>query len=318
MKVNDIKKIAIIGAGTMGAGFGVCFARAGLETRLFDVSADQLAVGMDRIKKVIAMYLAEGLITPEQAESMPSLISTYTDRAQALEGVQFVLEAIPEDLALKQRVFAEMEDEVAPDTILASNTSALYVTEIARDCIRPELVCGMHWWNPPEFVPLVEVIKGEKTSEETARLVYELAEAADRVPIMVNKEAPGFVGNRMQLALFREAIHIVEQGIASPEDVDRAVKSALGFRWAFIGPIETADLGNLDTWNRVSNYLFPFLADNKEAPAQLKELAEAGHLGVQSGKGFYTYSPEDAAEAVRKRDLYFLRSRQLAKEVNEG
>jgi 3-hydroxybutyryl-CoA dehydrogenase len=318
MNVNDIKKVAIIGAGTMGAGFGVCFARAGLETRLFDVSPDQLTVGMERIKKVLDMYLAEGLITPEQAEAIPGLISTYTDRAQALDGVQFVLEAIPENLALKQKVFAEMESEVAPDTILASNTSALYVTEIARDCTRPELVCGMHWWNPPELVPLVEVIKGEKTSEATARLVYELVEKADRVPIMVNKEAPGFVGNRMQLALFREAMHIVEQGIASPEDVDRAVKHALGFRWAFIGPLETADLGNLDTWNRVASYLFPFLADNKEAPARLKELAEAGHLGVQSGKGFYEYSPEGAAEAVRKRDLYFLKSRKLAKEVSES
>lgn len=317
MEAQDIKKVAVIGAGTMGAGLALSFAQAGLETRLFDISREQMEIGLERMEKALELFRQEGVLTPSQAEKIPTLVSCLSDRAAALEGVDFVLEAVPEDLELKQRLFSEMEREVAPDTVLASNTSALYITQIAARCRRPELVCGMHWWNPPELVPLVEVIKGQKTSPATARLVYELCQRVDRVPIMVKKEVPGFVGNRMQLALFREALHIVEQGVADPQDVDRAVKYALGFRWSFIGPLETADLGNLDTWNRVANYLFPLLADSKQAPARLGELVAQGHLGVQTGKGFYEYSPQEAADLVRRRDQYFLRERRLVKQVNQ-
>ncbi|RJX34908.1 MAG: 3-hydroxyacyl-CoA dehydrogenase family protein [Desulfarculus sp.] len=318
MNAQDIKRVAVIGAGTMGAGLALSFAVAGIEARLFDISQRQLAVGRERIHKALELFVQEGVVSPAQAQDIPGLIPAYSDRAAALSGAQFVLEAVPEDLALKQRLLAEMEREVAPDTVLASNTSALYITQIAAQCARPEMVCGMHWWNPPELVPLVEVIKGERTSEATARLVYELCERVDRVPIMVKKEVPGFVGNRMQLALFREAMHIVEQGVADPQDVDRAVKYALGFRWSFIGPLETADLGNLDTWHRVASYLFPFLADTKQAPARLGELVAQGHLGVQTGQGLYEYTPQEAADKVRRRDLYFLRERRLVKEVNRS
>ncbi|MEW5912177.1 MAG: 3-hydroxyacyl-CoA dehydrogenase family protein [Thermodesulfobacteriota bacterium] len=316
MNAQDIQRMAVIGAGTMGAGLALSFAVAGIEARLFDISPRQLEVGRERIAKALALFQQEGVVSPEQARAVPGLIPAYRDRAAALDGAQFVLEAVPEDLALKQRLMAQMQQEAAPGTVLASNTSALYITQIAAQCPRPELVCGMHWWNPPELVPLVEVVKGQRTSEATARLVYELCQRVDRVPIMVKKEAPGFVGNRMQLALFREAMHIVEQGIADPQDVDRAVKHALGFRWSFIGPLETADLGNLDTWHRVASYLFPFLSDAKEPPARLGQLVAQGHLGVQTGQGLYDYTPQEAADKVRRRDLYFLRERRLVKEVS--
>ncbi len=318
MRVDDIRDVALIGAGTMGAGFGLCFALAGCRARLYDISPDQLQTGLTRIENALKLFISEGVVTMEQAEAALPRISTSTVLKDALDGVQFVLEAVPEKMELKQQLFPEMEALVGPETVLASNTSALSISAIADSCQRPERICGMHWFNPPEMVPLVEIIKGDKTSEETAALVYELTEKLDHEPIMVKKEAPGFVGNRMQLALFREAMNIIGEGIADPRDVDKAVKHGLGFRWSWQGPVETADLGGLDTWNLVATYLFPRLSNMTETPGFFKEMIEAGKLGVKNGRGFYDYDEKAGLEAVRKRDLYFIRQRKAAKEVRES
>ncbi len=318
MKAQDIHDVALIGAGTMGAGFGLCFALAGCRARLYDISQDQLKLGLNRIKNALNLFVAEGLVSAEEARTALPRISTTTDLEQALKGAQFVLEAVPEKLELKRKLFPQMESLTAKDTVLASNTSALSITAISEGCKRPELICGMHWFNPPEMVPLVEIIRGEKTSDDTATLVYALAKRLDHEPIMVNKEAPGFVGNRLQLALFREALHILREGIADPRDVDKAVKYGIGFRWSWQGPAETADLGGLDVWNAVASYLFPKLSNMAETPEFFQEMIQAGKLGVKNGQGFYDYDPEAGLEAVRKRDLYFLRQRKIAKQVREG
>jgi len=318
MKVEDIRDAAMIGAGTMGAGFGLCFALARCRARLYDINQEQLDLGLTRIKNALDLFVSEGVITNQEAEAALPLISATTDLKEALSGVQFVLEAVPEVMDLKQNLFPEIESMVAEDTILASNTSALSITGIASVCERPENICGMHWFNPPELVPLVEVIKGEKTSKETASTVYELVEKLDHEPIMVKKEAPGFVGNRMQLALFREALHILEDGIAEPEDVDKAVKYALGFRWSWQGPAETADLGGLDTWNYVATYLFTKLSNMTETPGFFQKMIKDGKLGVKNGKGFYDYDSQAGLDAVRKRDLYFIRQRKTVREVKES
>ena len=318
MKAEYIHDVALIGAGTMGAGFGLCFALAGCRARLYDISRDQLQLGLNRIENALKLFVAEGLASPEQAQEALPRISTTTDLKSALDGVQYVLEAVPENLELKQKLFPEIEALVAEDTVLASNSSALSITAISKGCQRPERICGMHWFNPPEMVPLVEVIRGEKTSDATASLVYDLIKRLDHEPIMVNKEAPGFVGNRMQLALFREALNILQEGIAAPEDVDKALKYGIGFRWSWQGPMETADLGGLDVWSAVSSYLFPRISNATEPQDFFKEMIKEGKLGVKNGRGFYDYAPEDGLEAVRKRDIYFLRQRKLAKQVRES
>jgi len=315
MKADDIRRAGMIGSGTMGAGFGLSFALAGMEAVLYDLDPRQLELGLDRIDRGLSLMVQEGQVEGRESDRVRSRISTTTDLEEAVRGSQYLLEAVPEVLELKKDLFPKLEGYAAPRTILASNTSALSITQIASACRRPDLVCGMHWFNPPELVPLVEVIPGRKTSPKTARTVYDLALKLDHVPIMVKKEAPGFVGNRMQLALFREAMHILEEGIAGPEEIDKAVKHSVGLRWSLLGPVEIADLGGLDTWGYVAEYLFPFLADNHQAPKVLTDLVSRGKLGVKTGEGFYSYSQEAGQEAVRRRDLYFLRQRRLVEEI---
>ncbi|MCG4584721.1 3-hydroxyacyl-CoA dehydrogenase family protein, partial [Anaerosalibacter bizertensis] len=166
---------------------------------------------------------------------------------------------------------------------------------------------GMHWWNPPHIIPLIEIIRGKGTDDETVDLLVELVKAIDREPVVVQKDANGFIGNRIQFAVFREALNIVEQGIATVEDVDRAMKYGLGFRYAVIGPFETADLGGLDTFYYISSYLFNELGDAKEPSDMLKDLVDNNNLGVKSKKGFYDYSNGKDEEAMKNRDKMFFK-----------
>ena len=318
MQAEQISTATVIGAGTMGAGFGLAFGLAGIEARLYDINPSQFEVAQKRIDNTLGLMVQEGYASREQAEKAKSLISTHTGLESALDGTEFVLEAVPENLELKQKLFPKLEELSGPDSILASNSSALSISAIAQGCKRQELICGMHWFNPPELVPLVEVIKGERTADSTADLVYDLVLRLDHVPIRVKKEAAGFIGNRMQLALFREAMHILEEGIGDPEDIDRAVKYGLGFRWSFLGPLETADLGGLDVWHAVASYLFPRISNTKAAPVTLSGLVEKGELGVKTGSGFYDYSKGAGQTSVEQRDLFFLRQQQLVKQVKGG
>ncbi|MDR0491066.1 MAG: 3-hydroxyacyl-CoA dehydrogenase family protein, partial [Oscillospiraceae bacterium] len=193
------------------------------------------------------------------------------------------------------------------DAILTSNTSGLSLTEIAKAVKKPERFCGMHWVNPPHIVPLVEVIKGEKTSDATADAVYENAVSVGKKPIIVKKDVPGFVLNRIQFAILRESMNIVENGIASIEDVDNSLKYGLGMRYAAIGPFETADFGGLDTFYNIASYLFADLSDRKTVNDMLSDLFNSESYGVKSGKGFYDYSNGKDKEAIRRRDKMFIK-----------
>ena len=315
MKLENIKKTAMIGAGTMGAGFGVTFSLAGYGSWLYDISQKQLDLGRDRIAKALDLFIEEDLITPDRAEAAQKLIHYTTDLKEAVSGAQFLLEAVPEIMDLKKELYPQLEALLDDDAIMATNTSGLSVTEIASVCRKPDRVVGMHWFNPPEMVPLVEVTKGQQTDPAAAKLVYDLVEKVGHVPIMLKKEAPGFVANRMQMALFREALNIMAEGIADPEDIDRAVSAGVGVRWSWAGPMELADLGGLDTWGYVSGYMWKMISNASELPDFYKKMIDQGNLGLKTGQGFFEYDAAKAAEAVRQRDQYMIRQWKLRNQI---
>ncbi len=315
MRFEDVRRTAMIGAGTMGAGMGLCFAQAGYEVILYDVEEEHLDHARERIANSQAVFVEEGLVSAEDARAARNRIDGTTDLAQALDGVQYVLEAAPEKLALKQELFQEMEALCPPDTVLATNTSGLSITEIASACRHPERVGGMHWANPAEIVPLVEVIRGAQTSDQTVDVIYRVTEKLGKVPVRVNKDVPGFASNRLQFAMLREALYLVQEGIVSAEDVDRTLKNGVGFRYPWLGPLETADLGGLDVFHSVAQYLLPNLSTMESTPDFFDELVAEGDLGIKTGKGFYDYEDISRDEVLRKRDLYFVRQLKLIREI---
>lgn len=306
MRVKDIKKVGVAGAGTMGSGIAQTFAQQGYEVIMTDIAEEYL----ENAKKIISInqknLIEEKIITEAEAkDSIKNII--YTTDKEAFSDVDIIIESIVEKIEIKQDYWGKMEKIAREDAIFASNTSGLSITEICKKVKKKERFVGMHWWNPPHIIPLIEVIRGEGTNDETVDLLVELVKAINRKPVVVQKDANGFIGNRIQFAVFREALNIVEEGIATVEDVDRAMKYGLGFRYAAIGPFETADLGGLDTFYYISSYLFNELSNAKEPAEILQNLIDNNHLGVKSQKGFYDYSDGKDEEAMAHRDKMFFK-----------
>ena len=306
MKLEEVKKIGVAWAGTMGAGIAQIFAQKGYEWVVTDIGEKYL----ENAKKIISInnssLIEEKLITESEAENAMKKISFTTDK-KAFSDADVIIEAIIEKIDIKQDFWKEVEEIAKEDAIFATNTSGLSITEISEKVEKKGRFIGMHWWNPPHIIPLIEIIRGKGTDDETVDLLVELVKAIDREPVVVQKDANGFIGNRIQFAVFREALNIVEQGIATVEDVDRAMKYGLGFRYAVIGPFETADLGGLDTFYYISSYLFNELGDAKEPSDMLKDLVDNNNLGVKSKKGFYDYSNGKDEEAMKNRDKMFFK-----------
>jgi 3-hydroxybutyryl-CoA dehydrogenase len=315
MKFEDIRNIAMIGSGTMGAGMSWCFAHAGYNVKLYDVNPHQLERACTRIEAIQKLFVQEDLILVEAAWAARKRITTTTHLEESLTGVQYVLEAAPERLPLKQQLFVQFEECCPADAILATNTSGLRITDIASVCQHPERVGGMHWANPPEIVPLVEVIRGERTSDTTVDAIYKVTEKLGKMPVVVNKDIPGFVSNRLQYAVLREALHLVETGVVSAQDVDRTLKCGVGFRYPWLGPLETVDLGGVDVFYGISQYLLKELSNMSAPPEFFGKLVQEGKLGIKSGQGFYDYGRVSREEVLRKRDLYFIRQLKLIREV---
>jgi len=243
VQLEEVRQIAVIGAGTMGHGIAQEFARAGYQVALQDLEDDIVQRAMARIEANLHACCEAGLIALEEVPAILGRIQPTTDLTKAAAETDFVVEAVAEDLDLKQRLFRELDRLCPRRAVLATNTSGLSITRIAAATTRPDQVVGTHFWNPPYLLPLVEVVRGDQTSDETVAITCQIMERIGKSPVVVHKDVPGFVGNRLQLALLREALAIVEQGIASAADVDTVVKTGFGRRLAVIGPLETADLG---------------------------------------------------------------------------
>lgn len=301
--MREVKKIVIAGSGTMGCSMGAILAQAGYEVTLYDIVEEAL----ERAKKVIALNweteVAAGKISQADSEALQAGLKYTTDK-QAFADADFVVEAILEKIEVKHSFWGEISNIVGDDVVICSNTSGLSITRIAEVINKPERFAGMHWINPPHLIPLVEIIKGEKTTQEAADVVKEVALRANRKPVIVG-DAPGFVLNRIQLAILRESLHIVEEGIAPPEAVDDVMKYGLGIRYACLGPFQVCDLGGLDIFYNIASYLFADLCDKKEPFGMLADRFEKGEFGVKAKKGFYDYGGGKDEETIRYRDTMF-------------
>ncbi|HAY60627.1 MAG TPA: 3-hydroxybutyryl-CoA dehydrogenase [Acidaminococcaceae bacterium] len=280
----NIQKIGIAGAGTMGYSMADIFAAKGFDVTLWNHRAPTL----------------------EKAKTHISVASRdkihYTTQLEDIADSDLIVESVTEDLQIKTDFYDKLSRVVENHTIVATNTSGLSINALAAHVKHPDRFLGMHWFNPPTLILLIEIIKNDHTRQDVAETVRDLSLRIGKKPVIVNKDVFGFAANRLQLAVLREALSMVEQGVVSPEGIDDVMKYGLGFRWACIGPLETVDFGGIDTFYHIAEYLMPDLEDSHAVPALLKEHYDKGELGVKAGKGFYEYSGGKDTAATKARD----------------
>jgi 3-hydroxybutyryl-CoA dehydrogenase len=295
--------IAVIGAGLMGHGIAQVFAAAGRLVMVYDVNAASLASLRQRI--------ADNLRDMGHDTSAVERVFPVEDFGECVTGASVVFEAGPEDLAFKRKTFARLELMAPRDALLASNTSVMPITDIMRDLQTGDRAMGTHWWNPPYLVPLVEVVKTARTGPDHARRMFELLKGVGKTPAMVEKDVAGFIGNRLQHALWREAIALVEHGICDAETVDIVVKASFGRRLPVLGPLENADLVGLDLTLAIHSTVLPAIDATPGPSPLLHSLIGAGRLGMKTGHGFRTWTPEQQTQ-LRRRVLAHLKAMNLA------
>lgn len=302
------EKVTVLGAGTMGHGIAQLYARAGYDVHMYDIKEEFLSNALERIASNLDMMIREQAITQEDKNDALKHISISTDLKEAVSGTRFVTEAVSENLNIKFGLFSQLEEIVEDDVIIASNTSTFSIKELSEGVRQKDRLIITHFFNPAHLVPLVEVVKGPNTSQEIIDRTVELLSTIGKKPVVLKKDIPGLIANRLQAALVREAFYLLDNGVADAEDIDLAITAGPGFRWAFIGPLETADFGGLDIWKSVVENLAPVLSKEEKIPAFVEEKVQSGNLGTKTGNGLFAYSDhEEVTKRIRERDEYFIR-----------
>ncbi len=308
------KKIVIAGAGIMGASLAQVYGQGGWKTVVYNRSES----GLERCRDLVALnqesLIREEMLTAEESAALLDNVS-YTCDKNCMADCDVLLETIVEDMAAKHAFLEEASCLVPKEALIATNTSGMSITEIARAVYLPERFMGQHWLNPPHLIPLCEITCGEKTDPALAEQMYQQIRELGKRPVLVRKDVTGFIVNRLQYACLREALSMVENGIASVEDIDTAFKSGVGLRFAAIGFFRMFDFGGLDTVNAINKYLNATLDNNPEGSALLDKMVTEGRCGVKSSAGFYDYPGDTAERMIRERDeLYITLAKILFKE----
>jgi 5-formyl-3-hydroxy-2-methylpyridine 4-carboxylate dehydrogenase len=310
MAQRDIRKVAVVGAGTMGPGMAATFARNGFDTALYDVKPEQLDKAKGAVDFVYTILTGGGFMTSDDADAGRARITYTTDLTEALNGADFVVETVPERKDLKQQVFQEIEALVGDAVILATNTSGIPITDIASVTRVPGRVVGMHWSNPPHLIPVIEVIRGQETTDETAQATVEVVEKIGMVPAIVDRDVAGFVENRILYAIMREALHLLDEGVASAEAIDTITKWGIGYKLAVIGPLELLDMAGLDIYTSVANYLNKDLNASPGVSQTVTDKVAAGKLGIKTQGGLFDYTPEKIQQLQQQRGRKLVATRK--------
>jgi 3-hydroxybutyryl-CoA dehydrogenase len=311
IEVKDIEKVAVIGAGIMGEGIAQSFAQASLLVKIVDTNNDILAKCLNQIDANLRLFAEYGLLREE-----PSLILSRIepmvshDIHETTKDCQFVIECIPEVLHLKRELFAQL-DACRQDIILSSNTSSFTITAITNGMSTPGRIVGTHYFNPAYIIPLVEIHRGQHTANNVVQLARELMLKVGKKPILVRKELPGFIVNRIQTAIGREASYLIEQGAVTAEDLDMAAIASYGFRTACLGPLQQADLNGLDTTTRASQQIIKDLCNRTEPSPLVLEKISKGELGVKTGRGWYDYTGQSKEQIREERDRKLIRQLKI-------
>jgi len=306
-----MEKLSIIGCGTMGHSIALSAAWAGIEVKISGVNEQDLATADKGLRNKLTVMVQNDLFNEVMAEEIRKRIVFSTSLEEVVQGATFIIEVIPENRQMKRELYKKIEAICGKDTILASNTSGFTPTSLAEETEYPNRFIVTHFWNPGHLIPLVEVVKGEKTDQETVERTMNLLTEMNKKPILINKEVPGFIGNRLQYALFREAQSLLDEGVATKEDIDAAVTYSIGRRLPKTGPLMTADMGGLDVFSAISNYLFEDLSTKDKSGAHLSNLVNQKKFGDKSGEGFYMWDQEtsEAINAEREKTLiHFLKN----------
>jgi 3-hydroxybutyryl-CoA dehydrogenase len=304
--MSKIGNIAVIGAGLMGHGIAQIFAVNGYNVTLMDLQDDLITKAIENIRSNLTLMAQKGIGHPDHIEAALARVKTTVDLNEATAKAHFVVEAVSENLELKQKIFQEMDSLCPRETILATNTSVISITEIAQKAVMRERIVGTHFWNPPYLIPLVEVVKGKETAIWAVDATFDLLKGLGKHPVRVNLDVPGFVGNRLQHALWREAVSIVDKGIADPATVDTCIKFGFGIRLPVLGPLENADMVGLDLTLAIHDYILKYIESSPEPSPILREKVERGDLGFKTGQGFQKWSAEEADRARRNLVEYLL------------
>jgi 3-hydroxybutyryl-CoA dehydrogenase len=306
MQHTPISNAVVIGTGMMGPGIGLVLALGGVSTTLVSRTADGAARGLASIRAQAAVLLSNQLADEETVNGALARLSSSVTLEEAVADVGLVIESGPEDLPYKQALFQLLDRSSHPSAILASNTSGLSITKIAAACQYRDRIMTAHFWNPPLLVPLVEIVCGADTSPECAEVLRTLLAACKKVPVMVKKDRPGQLGNRLQVAMIREAAYMIAEGIATAEDIDLAIQNGLGLRFPAYGLLTHQDNVGLDLSLAVNAYVSPDLYRAAEPPPYLKELVARGDLGAKTGRGFFDWTQRSADDAKAKRDQFLI------------